>query len=103
MAPTSADSSSLSDAATTLLTASQRLRLKLDLVAPRPADGQPFWLLDHPRARELYPRYLAASYHIGGALVPLMETALRRARELGSDDVVAAGLAAYLERHIPEE
>jgi len=86
-----------------LLSASERLRLKLDVVAPRPADGQPFWLLDHPHARELYPRYLAASYHIGGTLVPLMEAALRRARELGPDDAVAAGLAAYLERHIPEE
>jgi hypothetical protein len=34
-------------------------------------------------------------------MVPLMETALERAREL--DDPVAEGLAAYLERHIPEE
>jgi hypothetical protein len=32
-----------------------------------------------------------------------METALGRARELASDDPVAQGLAAYLERHIPEE
>ncbi len=34
-------------------------------------------------------------------MVPLMETALGRARELA--DPVADGLAAYLERHIPEE
>lgn len=32
-----------------------------------------------------------------------METALARARVLASEDRVAAGLAVYLERHIPEE
>ena len=32
-----------------------------------------------------------------------MEAALARARSLGPDDAVAAGLAGYLERHIPEE
>jgi hypothetical protein len=36
-------------------------------------------------------------------MVPLMETALGRARERADHDPVAAGLAAYLERHIPEE
>lgn len=36
-------------------------------------------------------------------MVPLMETALGRARELAPNDRVAEGLAEYLERHIPEE
>lgn len=36
-------------------------------------------------------------------MVPLMETALERARELAHHDDVAEGLATYLERHIPEE
>ena len=36
-------------------------------------------------------------------MVPLMEAALKRARSLGRRDKVAAGLADYLERHIPEE
>jgi hypothetical protein len=36
-------------------------------------------------------------------MVPLMETALERARELAPQDDVAEGLATYLERHIPEE
>lgn len=36
-------------------------------------------------------------------MVPLMEAALARARVLAPGDPVAAGLAAYLERHIPEE
>jgi Iron-containing redox enzyme len=36
-------------------------------------------------------------------MVPLMQAALERASELADGDAVAAGLAAYLERHIPEE
>jgi hypothetical protein len=36
-------------------------------------------------------------------MVPLMETALRRARELAPTDRVAEALAPYLERHIDEE
>ena len=36
-------------------------------------------------------------------MIPLMEVALERARELAPGDPVAAGLANYLERHIPEE
>lgn len=36
-------------------------------------------------------------------MVPLMQAALERAQELVLEDPVAEGLAAYLERHIPEE
>jgi hypothetical protein len=36
-------------------------------------------------------------------MVPLMEAALARARELAPEDRVAPGLADYLEKHIPEE
>src|SRR2546421_593851 len=36
-------------------------------------------------------------------MVPLMEAALERASGLAHGDPVAAALAAYLERHIPEE
>src|SRR3954447_26452222 len=60
-------------------------------------------LLEHPRARELYPAYLAAASYVALAMVPLMEAALERCRALAPDDPVAAGLVAYLERHIPEE
>ena len=60
-------------------------------------------LIEHARARELFPIYLATGYHVGRAMVPLMETALERARELAPQDPVADGLAVYLERHIPEE
>jgi len=36
-------------------------------------------------------------------MIPLMEAALERARAVAYEDPVAAGLAEYLERHIPEE
>jgi len=60
-------------------------------------------LIDHPRVRELYPEYLFMSHCIIRASVPLMETALDRARSIGPDDPVAAGLADYLRTHIDEE
>jgi hypothetical protein len=60
-------------------------------------------LLDHPRAHELVPQYLATGYHLARSLVPLMEAALGRARALALHDRVAEELAPYLERHIPEE
>jgi Iron-containing redox enzyme len=83
-------------------TASARLQRKLDLVAP--AFGTPGrLLLEDPRARELAPRFFAAGSYITLTMVPLMEAALHRCRELAADDAVAAGLADYLERHIPEE
>ena len=83
-------------------TASVRLQRKLDLVLP--AFGTPGRLLvEHPRARELYPRYLAISSYLALTTVPLMEAALARAQALQPEDAVAAPLAEYLERHIPEE
>jgi hypothetical protein len=58
-------------------------------------------LLAHPRAAEIYPRYLAAGYHVTCAMLELMELALARAREL--DDEVSAGVVRYLDRHLVEE
>jgi hypothetical protein len=58
-------------------------------------------LLEHPRAAEIYPRYLAEGYHVTCAMLELMEEALARAREL--DDEVSAGLVIYLDRHLVEE
>jgi Iron-containing redox enzyme len=46
---------------------------------------------------------LTVAYHVSRAMVPLMEAALERARALAPGDRLAAGLVAYLERHIPEE
>jgi hypothetical protein len=81
--------------------ASSRLRRKLELVEP--FAGLPGrLLLEHPRAAEIYPRYLAAGYHVTCAMLELMELALARARELG-DEVSEAGLVPYLECHLVEE
>ena len=83
-------------------TASARLRRKLDFMVP--AFGTPGRLLsEHPRARELYPQYLATGGYLTLVMIPLMESALERARALAPSDPVAAGLADYLEHHIPEE
>jgi Iron-containing redox enzyme len=83
-------------------TASTRLRRKLDLIAPAfDTPGRILW--EHPRAGELFPPFLAASAYVTLVTIPLMEAALERARVLAPDDPVAAGLAEYLERHIPEE
>jgi hypothetical protein len=80
--------------------ASERLRRKLEVVEP--FVGLPGrLLLEHPHAAEIYPRYLAAGYHVTCAMLELMEAALERAREL--EDEVSAGLVRYLERHLVEE
>jgi hypothetical protein len=85
-----------------LPTASARLGRKLDLVAAA-YDTPGRLLLESPNARELCPPYMAAGSHVTLAMVPLMETALERARARAPDDPVAVGLADYLERHLPEE
>jgi Iron-containing redox enzyme len=85
-----------------LLGPSDRLRIKVELAAPALAMTDQI-LLRHPRAREVLPRVLAAGYQVARSAVPLMETALGRARELGPGDAVASQLVPYLERHIPEE
>lgn len=81
--------------------AAAKLQRKIELVKPLvalPAQR----LLEHPRAAEIYPRYLATGYHVGCAMLELMEAAFDRAREL-VDDEVAVGLSQYLERHLVEE
>ena len=60
-------------------------------------------LLAAPNVRELTPRYLAAGSYLTLAMVPLMQAALESSRSRSPDDPVAAGVAEYLERHIPEE
>src|SRR5205814_10178994 len=81
-------------------TASERLRQKIELVEPWIALPARL-LLEHPRAAEVYPRYLATGYHVTCAMLELMEAAFARAREL--DDPVAAGVEKYLGRHLVEE
>jgi hypothetical protein len=80
---------------------SRRLRGKLELVLPCVLATERR-LIRHPAIRDLYPEYLVMTHGIVRASVPLMETALAIARMLPGDRV-AALLADYLERHIPEE
>lgn len=84
------------------MTASARLGRKADLALPSYAAPLDL-LLRSPRPRELFPRCMIVAYHVTRSMIPLMEAALERARQLEPGDPVAAGLAAYLERHIPEE
>jgi hypothetical protein len=80
----------------------ERLRGTLGLVLGASL-GAAARLIEHPRVRELYPEYLFMSHCIIRASVPLMETALDRARPMAPDDPVASGLADYLATHIDEE
>jgi hypothetical protein len=60
-------------------------------------------LLNHPNAREIYPRYLTVGYHVTVGMIHLMRAALERAQAIADRDAVAARLADYLERHLEEE
>lgn len=80
----------------------EALRRKTGLLLPELL-GAGRRLLDHPSVRDLYPEYLFATHCIIRASVPLMETALERARSIAVKDAVAAGVADYLVEHIPEE
>ncbi len=52
---------------------------------------------------ERYPELLFHLHCVVRATVPAMETARRAAEARSASDPVAAGVAAYLARHIPEE
>jgi Iron-containing redox enzyme len=82
--------------------ASARLRRKVE-VAATPFAVAAETLMRHPRIRELWPRYLVSTHTIIRTTVPLMETAVARARELGDGDPVAVGAAEYFEQHAEEE
>lgn len=84
-------------------TNSECMRRLLSFVMPSvSAVGRRLWYGDD--LREVYPRYLVATHGIIRASVPLMQRALEVARQNASaGDSVCGGLAAYLEKHIPEE
>ncbi len=60
-----------------------------------------FW--SQPDLPERYPELLFHIHCVVRATVPAMEAGRRRAEELAPSDPVAAGVADYLARHIPEE
>jgi pyrroloquinoline quinone (PQQ) biosynthesis protein C len=84
---------------------SARLRAKIDLALPAMrATTRRLWC--SPDLAVLYPRYLVLMHTLIRATVPLMEAALGAADRLASGpqaDLVAAGVAEYLTRHIREE
>ena len=81
---------------------SEQLRSKIGLVFQELA-GAVDELLNHPSLAAIYPEYLFALYSMTRATVPVMEEALAKAQALAETDQVAAPLARYLEKHIPEE
>jgi Iron-containing redox enzyme len=81
---------------------SQQLRRKIRLVSgglERAAHA--FWT--HAQLRELFPEFLLFDYSISRATTPVMEAAYAVARTRSNADPVAACVAEYLSRHIPEE
>jgi hypothetical protein len=60
-----------------------------------------FWT--HPRLRELFAQLLLTTHSISRATIPLMEAAYSVSCAQSDSDPVAACVAEYLSRHIPEE
>jgi Iron-containing redox enzyme len=60
-----------------------------------------FW--SHARLRELFPDFLLIDYSISRATTTVMEAAYAVARRRSDCDPVAACVAEYVSRHIPEE
>ena len=84
------------------MSASQRLRMKLDMAYPVvAATSSRIWADE--RVRDLYPMYLTIWHGVVRSALPLIEAARDRARELAPDDDVAAALVGYFEHHGPEE
>jgi hypothetical protein len=84
------------------LTASARLRMKLDIAYPAlRASSERIWC--SPQIAQLYPRYLRTMHGIVRSATALLEAASARARELAPGDPVAAALVDYLAHHADEE
>jgi pyrroloquinoline quinone (PQQ) biosynthesis protein C len=84
------------------MTASQRLRFKLDLAYPALAETASRLWADE-RVRELYPMYLTIWHGVVRSAAAIIGAACDRARVLAPDDEVAAALVPYFEHHGPEE
>jgi hypothetical protein len=68
------------------VTASRRLRRKIELVLGEYASPGRLLLAD-PDAAAVYPRFLERLFFLPLTAVPLMKSALRRARELSAGGV----------------
>jgi hypothetical protein len=85
-----------------MISHSARLRAKIELALPA-FHGQTRRLWSSPDLAARYPDYLVLMHTVIRATVPLMEVALEEASGRADDDPVAAGVAAYLTKHINEE
>jgi Iron-containing redox enzyme len=81
---------------------SSLLRRKIALARP-PLVAAQRHLDQHPDPAAAWIAFLRAGYGSIRASVPLLETALDRARSLSPADPLAAGLVDYLRRHAEEE
>lgn len=78
------------------------LRRKIELASGLCARASnSFW--GHEQLGEMIPDFLFLTHSVMRTSIPLMEAALERSRALQGSDPVAQELAAYLEKHIPEE
>src|SRR5262245_59494102 len=68
---------------------SRRLRQRLDMAIPA-VSAATAAVVTHPQFREIYPDFLITLHQLIRATVPVMETSLRRCRELADSDPVAA-------------
>jgi hypothetical protein len=82
---------------------SARLRAKIEIVRPAlNASARRLW--SGPDLTESYPAYLRMMHTMIRATVPLMEVAIEQARAADpARDPVAAGVDAYLSKHLEEE
>jgi hypothetical protein len=94
--------SRLQSSSAEVISQSERLRRKIELVLPA-LQAAAVRLLTSPRITDLFSEYLFLWHCVVRASVPLMETALRRAEELAGSDGVGGTLGPYLTGHIAEE
>lgn len=81
---------------------SERIRRRIEIARPQLQKASlAFW--EHERMPELFPEYQFSGYCISRALVQGLAVASAGARRLPASDAVAARLADYYDRHIPEE
>ena len=86
-----------------LMTHSERLRQKIELVMPELV-ALSSAILFHPQfAARLYVELMIRMHQMVRTSVPLMRASLRRCEELAPYDPIAAVLAPYLEQHILKE
>ena len=83
-------------------TPSERLRWKIALLEP-PLAAISRRLITDPRIADIFAEYLITFHCIIRTTVPLMEAAIERAETMAVSDPVAAGVAAFLEKHVEEE